>query len=152
MTIISMRTAGIIRGRPRVRTITLGIMGALLASALSGCCCCGGCAYSPIPYSEGNPYQCGSGCFWGVGYYMQKYGFLHRPCYDPCDNCDGGWTTAPIIPRNEIPVVPREETKLPMPVPPVTPYDSHPPAPQVPPAPESDDAAPEAPAPDETNE
>ena len=124
-----------------MRTVGIGTIGALLAGALAGCCCCGnGCAHSPVPYSVGNPYECGMGSFWGVGYYMQQYGFLHRPCNDPCDNCDGGYTTVPVIPA--------QETKLPMPISPVTPYDSNPPAPQVPAAPETDDtAAPDAPEP-----
>jgi hypothetical protein len=114
-----------------VRTIGLWVMGALLASALSGCCCCGGCAHSPIPYSEGNPYECGSCCFWGVGYYMQLYGFLRRPCPDPCDNCQADWTT--ISPSAPVPAsTPVEAPKLPMPVPAVTPYDAAPPVPAAP--------------------
>jgi hypothetical protein len=72
-----------------VRTIATWVTGLLLVSVLSGCCCCGGgCAGSPIPYSDGNPYECGSGSFWGVGYYCQQYGFLTRrdtcPCYPSC--------------------------------------------------------------------
>jgi len=65
-----------------VRTIATWVTGLLLASVSGGCCCCGGgcggCAGSPIPYSAGNPYECGSGNFWGVGYYCQQYGFLSR--------------------------------------------------------------------------
>jgi hypothetical protein len=64
-----------------VKAIIAGLAGLLVACLVSGCCCCD-CDHSPIAYSAGNPYECCNGDFWGVGHYMQQYGFLHST--DPC--------------------------------------------------------------------
>ena len=73
-----------------MRILSASILGALIASALSGCCgaCC--CAYqwAPAPHSCNNPYECGSCNFWGVGHYMRQYGFLRRPCEPTCNLCE----------------------------------------------------------------
>ncbi len=116
-----------------MRTIAIGVTGLLVAGVLSGCCCCGGgcgsCAGSPIPYSDGNPYECGSGTFWGVGYYCQQYGFLRRrdpyPCYIPC--ADGSYD-----PASEQNPAPAQNPTTPVPATPA-PYDSDLEAPVVPP-------------------
>ena len=120
-----------------MRTLGFWILGALLAGTLAGCCCCCNYEHSPVPYSEGNCYECGTCTFWGVGHYMQQYGFLHRPCNDPCNNCATAWWGAP---------APAPESAPP---PASRPYDTNPPVPPVPPvpAPEADDTDSPAPAP-----
>jgi hypothetical protein len=122
-----------------MRTIASGLIGALLTGTLAGCCCCCNYEHSPVAYSEGNCYECGTCTFWGTGYYIQKYGFFHRPCYDPCNNCGTAWTSVPA------------PAPAPMTAPPpaVRPYDTNPPAPPIPPvpAPEADDTDSAAPAP-----
>jgi hypothetical protein len=44
-------------------------------------CFDGGCCYSNPPYSNGNPYESGSGNFWGVHYYCRQYA---NRCNSPC--------------------------------------------------------------------
>ena len=52
--------------------------------AQAGCRLCRrGCGNSPVPYSSGNPYECGSGNFWGVCYYCRQYANSRRNCCDP---------------------------------------------------------------------
>lgn len=48
-------------------------------------CFDGGCCYANPPYSNGNPYESGSGNFWGVHYYCRQYGFAcANRCASPC--------------------------------------------------------------------
>ena len=68
-----------------MKSIGLWIVCLVTAVTLGGCCCCG-CPSPPPPYSNGNPYECGSGYFWGIGYTCEKYGFCRRPCPD-CNDC-----------------------------------------------------------------
>jgi hypothetical protein len=105
-----------------MRTIAIGLTGLLVATALSGCCCgsgCGGCTGSPAPYSDGNPYEIGSGNFWGVGYYVEQYGFLRRryPCPSSISNSAGSYD--PGVMQNSAPA---QDPIAPVPAVP-TPYD-----------------------------
>jgi len=63
----------------------------LVASLLSGChgLLSGGHELSPVAYSAGNPYECQSGDVWGIGYYIDQYGFLCKP--DQCANGTPQW-------------------------------------------------------------
>src|SRR5579863_8367934 len=73
---------------PRMKILGTSLLCMLAASFLAGCCCgsgCSECDHSPVGHSSGNPYECGSGNFWGVGHYCQQYGFLCRPDTWSCD-------------------------------------------------------------------
>src|SRR4029077_3316023 len=83
-----------IAGGTAVVAILVAAGGHFEDSANAGCrgrrctttlCFPGGCCYSPPPYSDGNPYESGSGNFWGVNHYCRQYGFLHaNRCDSPC--------------------------------------------------------------------
>ena len=130
LTFPESRTARDVGRKPAVNLIATWATGLVLASVLSGCCCCGGgCAGSPVPYSDGNPYECGSGNFWGVGYYCRQYGFLRRR--DTCSCC------IPVPAGYYDPAAEQNPAREPNPgatVPPAPEfYDSNPDSPSVPP-------------------
>jgi hypothetical protein len=90
-------------------------------------CFDGGCCYSPPPYSNGNPYESGSGNFWGVNHYCRQYGFLHaNRCASPCGPGNtppiAGTVIAPqpsrmVVPPPPPPVEPKQPAPPPVPKP-----------------------------------
>src|SRR5205814_8478121 len=88
-------------------------------------CFNGGCCSPPPPYSDGNPYESGSGNCWGVSHYCRQYGVLHaNRCASPCG------------PGNNPPVTGAAPMPQPSPtVPPPTPRPVEPKQPAPPPMP-----------------
>ena len=111
-----------------MRNFAIWLTGLLAASVLNGCCSgagCGGCTRSEAPYSEGNPYEIGSGNFFGVAYYTQKYGLLRRRYTCPCSTTSRASSYDPGVKQDSAPA---QNPAAPEPAAPA-PYDSNPEAP-----------------------
>jgi hypothetical protein len=92
-------------------------------------CFDGSCCYSNPPYSNGNPYESGSGNFWGFHHYCRQYGFV---CANRCNSPCGPGNTAPMAGTV---IAPRPAaTPAPSPSPPLAPTvePNQPPAPPTP--------------------